>query len=101
MYELSTIELCGDLANKVLDDEIPRISKGFNINKNQYAINKPNQNNQEVNNGNEGEDKNNNNILPKINTGNPNNQNNEQKNEINNTTEENKEEIKDDEKEEQ
>ena len=105
MYELSTIELCGDLANKVMDDEIPRISKGFNINKNQYAINKPNQNNQEVNNGNEGEDKNNNNILPKINTGNPNNQNNEQKNEINNTTEENKEEkkeeLKDDEKEEE
>jgi hypothetical protein len=100
MYELSTIELCGDLANKIMDDEVPRISKGFNINKNQYAINKPNQNNQEVNNGNEGEDKNNNNILPKINTGNPNNQNNEQKNEINNTTEENKEEIKDDEKEE-
>ncbi len=100
MYELSTIELCGDLATKIMDDEIPRISKGFNINKNQYAVNKPNQNNQEVNNGNEGEEKNNN-ILPKINTGNPNNQNNEPENEINNKTQEDKEEIKDEQKEEE
>ena len=88
MYELSTIELCGDLATKIMDDEIPRISKGFNINNNQYAINKPNQNNNI--NENEGVNKDNT-ILPKINTGNniQNNQNknNEENNEIKETDE--------------
>ena len=88
MYELSTIELCGDLATKIMDDEIPRISKGFNINNNQYAINKPNQNNNI--NENEGVNKDNT-ILPKINTGNNNqnnqNKNNEENNEIKETDE--------------
>ena len=45
MYELSTIELCGDLATKIMDDEIPKISKGFSLNNNKYMINKPEQNN--------------------------------------------------------
>ena len=94
MYELSTIELCGDLATKIMDDEVPKVIKGFNLNSNQYAVNKP-QNNFN-NNGNEG----NNNILPKINTGGPNqNENTEENkqvtdtNEINND-ENNKEDIK-------
>ena len=95
MYELSTIELCGDLATKIMDDEVPKVIKGFNLNSNQYAVNKP-QNNFNNNNGNEG----NNNILPKINTGGPNqNENTEENkqvtdtNEINND-ENNKEDIK-------
>ena len=95
MYELSTIELCGDLATKIMDDEVPKVIKGFNLNTNQYAVNKP-QNNFNNNNGNEG----NNNILPKINTGGPNqNENTEENkqvtdtNEINND-ENNKEDIK-------
>jgi hypothetical protein len=41
MYELSTIELCGDLATKIMEDEAPKIVKGFNLNNNKYAINKP------------------------------------------------------------
>ena len=95
MYELSTIELCGDLATKIMDDEVPKVIKGFNLNTNQYAVNKP-PNNFNNNNGNEG----NNNILPKINTGGPNqNENTEENkqvtdtNEINND-ENNKEDIK-------
>ena len=31
MYELSTIELCGDLATKIMDDEVPKISKGVSL----------------------------------------------------------------------
>ena len=94
MYELSTIELCGDLATKIMDDEVPKVIKGFNLNSNQYAVNKP-QNNFNNNNGNEG----NNNILPKINTGPNQNENTEENkqvtdtNEINND-ENNKEDIK-------
>ena len=45
MYELSTIELCGDLATKIMDDEIPKIIKGLSLNNNKYMINKPEQNN--------------------------------------------------------
>ena len=59
MYELSTIELCGDLATKILDDEIPKISKGFSLNNNKYMINKPDNNAININNNksNEDEDK--------------------------------------------
>mgnify|MGYP002626673272 CR=1 FL=1 len=59
MYELSTIELCGDLATKILDDEIPKISKGFSLNNNKYMINKPDNNAINLNNNksNEDEDK--------------------------------------------
>ena len=92
MYELSTIELCGDLATKIMDDEIPRLTKGFNLNSNQYAINKP-QNQINVNNNkeNEGEEKNNN-ILPIINTGGTNqNEKTEENKQITNTNEDNKE----------
>ena len=93
MYELSTIELCGDLANKIMDDEVPKPVKGFNINSNQYAINRP-QNNQNVNNkvNNEGDD--NNNALPKINNAN-NRQDTNENNQVKNT-EENKEDDKED-----
>ena len=95
MYELSTIELCGDLATKIMDDEVPKVIKGFNLNSNQYAVNKP-QNNFNNNNGNEG----NNNILPKINTGGPNqNENTEENKQVTDTNEmnndeNNKEDIK-------
>jgi hypothetical protein len=90
MYELSTIELCGDLANKVMDDEVPKPVKGFNINSNQYAVNKP-QNNL-INNNVNNENQDGNNVLPKINTGN----NRQETNEDNkkNNTEENKEDEK-------
>ena len=60
MYELSTIELCGDLATKILDDEIPKISKGFSLNNNKYMVNKPENNNMinlNNNKSNEDEDK--------------------------------------------
>ena len=87
MYELSTIELCGDLATKIMDDEVPKVIKGFNLNSNQYAVNKP-QNNFS-NNGNEG----NNNILPKINTGGPNqNENTEENKQVTDTNEINNDE---------
>ena len=45
MYELSTVELCGDLANKIMDDEMPKIIKGFNVNNDKYMLNKPENNN--------------------------------------------------------
>ena len=56
MYELSTIELCGDLATKILDDEIPKISKGFSLNNNKYMINKPDNNAINLNNNKSNED---------------------------------------------
>ena len=91
MYELSTIELCGDLANKIMDDEVPKVIKGFNLNSNQYAVNKL----QNVNNNNENNKDENNNILPRINTGYKNqNENKKDNNQINNNTEDNKEEYK-------
>jgi hypothetical protein len=97
MYELSTIELCGDLANRIMDDEVPKIVKGFNINTNQYAVNRPQNQNVENNNNNE---ENKNNVLPRINTGNKSqNANNEENNQIKNTNEDKKEEDdKEDEK---
>ena len=97
MYELSTIELCGDLANKIMDDEVPKVIKGINLNTNQYSVNRPqNQNNINENNK---EDKNN--ILPNINTGNKNQiENTEENNKNKNTTEDNKEEDKKEEDEE-
>jgi hypothetical protein len=45
MYELSTIELCGDLATKIMDDEMPKLTKGFSLNNNKYMINKIENNN--------------------------------------------------------
>ena len=45
MYELSTIELCGDLATKIMDDEMPKITKGLSLNNNKYMVNKPEKNN--------------------------------------------------------
>ena len=91
MYELSTIELCGDLANRIMDDEVPRVVKGFNINTNQYAVNRPQNQNVENNNN----EANKNNVLPRINTGNKNqNANNAENNEIKNTNEDKKEEDK-------
>ena len=91
MYELSTIELCGDLANRIMDDEVPRVVKGFNINTNQYAVNRPQNKNVENNNN----EANKNNVLPRINTGNKNqNANNAENNEIKNTNEDKKEEDK-------
>ena len=51
MYELSTIELCGDLATKIMDDEIPKLTKGFSLNNNKYMVNKP-ENNNVINNNN-------------------------------------------------
>ena len=46
MYELSTIELCGDLATKIMDDEMPKITKGSSLNNNKYyVVNKPEKNN--------------------------------------------------------
>ena len=95
MYELSTIELCGDLANKIMDDEVPKIIKGFNLNKNQYAVNKPlNQNNINTN---KSEDKKSN-VLPLINnnTGGNKNEITEGDNQIKNTTENNQEDKKED-----
>ena len=50
MYELSTIELCGDLATKIMDDEVPKISKGVSLTNNKYMINKPQNNNLSINN---------------------------------------------------
>jgi hypothetical protein len=41
MYELSTIELCGDLATKIMDDEMPKIIKGISLSNNKYMVNKP------------------------------------------------------------
>ena len=51
MYELSTIELCGDLATKIMDDEIPKLTKGFSLNNNEYMVNK-HENNNVINNNN-------------------------------------------------
>ena len=45
MYELSTIELCGDLATKIMDDEMPKLTKGFSLNNNKYMVNKIENNN--------------------------------------------------------
>ena len=50
MYELSTIELCGDLANKIMDDEMPKIIKGFSLNNDKYMMNRPENNNVKINN---------------------------------------------------
>ena len=109
MYELSTIELCADLASKIMDDEVPKIVKGFNLNKNQYAVNRiqnqGNDNNNNINNNinnNENGEENKNNVLPLINTGGNKNKNEttEGDNQIKNTaTENNKEETKEDKKE--
>ena len=108
MYELSTIELCADLASKIMDDEVPKIVKGFNLNKNQYAVNRiQNQGNDNNNinnniNNNENGEENKNNVLPLINTGGNKNKNEttEGDNQIkNSTTENNKEETKEDKKE--
>ena len=91
MYELSTIELCGDLANKIMDDEVPKVVKGFNINTNQYAVNRPQNQNVENNNN----EVNKSNVLPRINTGNKNqNEKKEENNQIKITNEDNKEEEK-------
>ena len=98
MYELSTIELCGDLAVKIMDDEPPKIIKGFNLNQNQYAVNRPqnqNDNNNNINNVNNEEEKKDNNVLPKINTGNKNqNENTEENKQNQNNNENNKEDDK-------
>ena len=111
MYELNTLELCGDLANKIMEDEVPKVIKGFNINTNQYAINRPQQNQNNVINDENKDEKSN--VLPKINTGNnkqdtnnednnkqdTNNEDNNNKQNKNTNTEENKEEDKEEEKE--
>ena len=101
MYELSTIEFCGDLANKIMEDEVPRVIKGFNINNNKYAVNKFEQ---DPNANNNAEDKKDN-TLPRINTGKVNTTENDGSNVKQTETEgnkktETKEEGKDDDEEE-